>query len=516
MKKLLLLVAVMFWVSETSAQISGFGTSKNSPDFSSFSTRTKEKLYTLSDVILKKEYRAIRIKVEITSLREGSIIFTQDGCFLGGEWGTLHPEAMYIGEKQWTLGKHYRYEAYNKGKYVMCTFLFDRIPAGISSVSFATKEFEWGDIQLTDNPNPVAQSNWTEDSLKNHWRTNGFDKIEGIYTFIECSKPEWWGKNKHTLGIIKNNDEYDVVYLKGSNHLIWERGEVKGHIMKTAIKGLYKVAYWFLENKIENEDFYVEFEGQGFSIYESEKSISAHFLKLFPDAEMIEQSQGGNHRIVASPSNSETISGSGSGVIISRNGIIATNYHVINQASTIEVWVNHNNKVESFPAKVLCSDKENDLTLLQIESNYLYPFEPIPYSILSKGVEVGSSVLAMGYPVVDIMGEEVKITDGIISSKTGYEGKISTYQISAPIQPGNSGGPLFDKNGNLIGICQGGIMSGQNIGYAIKSNYLLNLIESAPIKIDIPEKNELSGLDIPEQVRKLSKYVVCIKYTRNK
>lgn len=56
----------------------------------------------------------------------------------------------------------------------------------------------------------------------------------------------------------------------------------------------------------------------------------------------------------------------------------------------------------------------------------------------------------MGYPLTSYMGEEVKITDGIISSKTGYEGDIVTYQISAPIQPGNSGGPLFDKKEILL------------------------------------------------------------------
>lgn len=54
-------------------------------------------------------------------------------------------------------------------------------------------------------------------------------------------------------------------------------------------------------------------------------------------------------------------------------------------------------------------------------------------------------MFALGYPMSDILGEEIKVTDGIISSKTGYQGDVVTYQISVPIQPGNSGGPLFDK-----------------------------------------------------------------------
>ena len=117
----------------------------------------------------------------------------------------------------------------------------------------------------------------------------------------------------------------------------------------------------------------------------------------------------------------------------------------------------------------------------------------------------------MGYPLANYMGEEVKITDGIISSRTGYEGDIVTYQISAPIQPGSSGGPLFDKHGNLAGITNAGIVSAQNVGYAIKSSYLYNLIESAPVKISISGTNGLSDLELTEQIKSLSKFVVYIK-----
>jgi S1-C subfamily serine protease len=71
---------------------------------------------------------------------------------------------------------------------------------------------------------------------------------------------------------------------------------------------------------------------------------------------------------------------------------------------------------------------------------------------------VGSNVFALGYPMaLSLMGEEVKFTDGKISSKTGFQGDITTYQISVPIQPGNSGGPLFDYDGNIVGITNAGI-----------------------------------------------------------
>ena len=135
----------------------------------------------------------------------------------------------------------------------------------------------------------------------------------------------------------------------------------------------------------------------------------------------------------------------------------------------------------------------------------------VPYSLSNTTKDVGTAVFTMGFPMANYMGEEVKITDGVISSKTGYNGDIVTYQISAPIQPGSSGGPLFDKNGNLIGITNAGIISAQNVGYAIKSSYLCNLIESAPISINIPKYNSIGNSDLTEQIKILSKFVTFIK-----
>ena len=109
------------------------------------------------------------------------------------------------------------------------------------------------------------------------------------------------------------------------------------------------------------------------------------------------------------------------------------------------------------------------------------------------------------------MGDEVKVTDGIISAKSGFEGDVSTYQISAPIQPGNSGGALFDKNGNLVGITNAAIPSAENVGYAIKSSYLYNLVDSAPIDIKMPKGNDNSSEDLSSLIKKFKPYVAIIK-----
>ena len=114
---------------------------------------------------------------------------------------------------------------------------------------------------------------------------------------------------------------------------------------------------------------------------------------------------------------------------------------------------------------------------------------------------------------LSIMGKEIKVTDGIISSKSRFDGDITTYQITAPIQGGNSGGPLFDEKGNLIGINSSGIRKdiADNVGYTIKTNYILNLLDVLPKNIELPSSTDLESLPLTEQIKVLSKYVVLIK-----
>lgn len=71
---------------------------------------------------------------------------------------------------------------------------------------------------------------------------------------------------------------------------------------------------------------------------------------------------------------------------------------------------------------------------------------------MSKIADVGEDIYVLGYPLTATMGEEVKLTNGIINAKTRFDGDVYQYQISTPVQPGNSGEPLIDYNGNVIGV----------------------------------------------------------------
>ena len=124
---------------------------------------------------------------------------------------------------------------------------------------------------------------------------------------------------------------------------------------------------------------------------------------------------------------------------------------------------------------------------------------------------MGSSIFVLGYPLRATMGDEIKLTNGIISSKSGFQGDITTYQISAPAQPGNSGGPLFDKNGNIIGIINAKHFGAENASYAVKSSYLLSLIDY----MDTPPKLQSNSLvatkPLAEQVKILKNFVYIIE-----
>ena len=117
--------------------------------------------------------------------------------------------------------------------------------------------------------------------------------------------------------------------------------------------------------------------------------------------------------------------------------------------------------------------------------------------------------------MIDWMGEDVKFTDGRISAKSGALGDVTRYQHTAPIQPGNSGGPLFDTKGNLIGINVSKIVDDAVSGvfYAVKTSYLIQLIDAIPQSIKIPESNSLAGKSLPEQIKILSDYLVSVSYT---
>lgn len=336
----------------------------------------------------------------------------------------------------------------------------------------------------------IECSTWSEDSIKSYLKNKSASSIEGIYKNFSNDG------QFYRFAIIKQKDKFYGVILESGNKN-WKQGDIK--LSMTYIdKNTYDTEYYSYNKSKLN--CLASYNNRILEIASDNGNFQ--FLKIYPSASSSSDNSTGN-----SPSDCKA---TGSGILIS-DKFIVTNYHVIDDAERIEVAFYNNGSVESYNAKTLIVDKTNDLAIIVIKDAKFNALPDAPFNILNNTIDVGSSVFTMGYPMAQVMGDEIKVTDGIVSAKSGYEGDVSTYQISAPIQPGNSGGALFDKKGNLVGITNAGILSAENVGYAIKTSYLYNLIDSSPVEIKIPSGNNNSKEDLPSLIKKFKPYVAIIK-----
>lgn len=171
------------------------------------------------------------------------------------------------------------------------------------------------------------------------------------------------------------------------------------------------------------------------------------------------------------------LAGFGSGFFITQDGYFITNFHVVDGAAKVFLKTGD----EEFVAKVLKTDKDTDLALLKAEGH----FESVEFSPL-KMESLGQDIFTMGYPQPELQGMTPKVTKGVISGLEGFMGDVSRYQIDASIQPGNSGGPVADENGYIVGVVVSYLKRGnnghlpQNVNYAIKKSYLMAFLDSIP------------------------------------
>jgi TPR repeat protein/S1-C subfamily serine protease len=170
-------------------------------------------------------------------------------------------------------------------------------------------------------------------------------------------------------------------------------------------------------------------------------------------------------------------------------GYIVTNQHVVSGKKNIMIV---STSGEKSPAKVLIEDKLNDLVILDVDHpEKLPPTLPIAKS----SAKTGMKVFTIGYPHPDIMGTKPKLSEGIVNALSGYMDDPRILQISVPVQAGNSGGPLLNMNGEVVGIVTAKLSAvkmfnwtgdlPQNVNYAVKATYITALLDSAMAKLSI-------------------------------
>ena len=244
------------------------------------------------------------------------------------------------------------------------------------------------------------------------------------------------------------------------------------------------------------------------------KQQNARYSELRREVDQIKRSQralmqdiSGSPTYGAKP-NLRPASFSGTGFMLSANGYFVTSYHVIKDADSVYI---ENQRGLRYKVKDVFKDKVHDLAILKIDDAAFTSFGSLPYAFKSSTAELGEKVYTLGFPREDMVYGE-----GSLSSRSGFEGDTTAYQISIPVNPGNSGGPLIDSQGNLIGVISGKQMEQEGAAFAIKSAYLKKLIEgmdtdtlSEPLTLS--RRNNLAGLARTQQIKKLEDYVFMVK-----
>jgi TPR repeat protein len=172
---------------------------------------------------------------------------------------------------------------------------------------------------------------------------------------------------------------------------------------------------------------------------------------------------------------------SGTGFFITRDGFLITNQHVVDKATQVRLVT----RAGIITAKVVKEDAANDLALLKADGQ----FALLPVNA-SRSVRLGSTVATVGFPNIGLQGFAPKLAKGEIAALSGAQDDPRYFQISVPVQPGNSGGALVDERGNVVGVVSAKLSaraaldtSGalpENVNYAVKSSFLLSFLESVP------------------------------------
>lgn len=205
----------------------------------------------------------------------------------------------------------------------------------------------------------------------------------------------------------------------------------------------------------------------------------------------------------------EIAANGGSSFLIDKKGYLITNAHVVEGSSTILV---QNNKGQEFKATIAYLDNAKDLAILKINDEDYKPVTSLPYSIRKGSADLGEQVFTLGYP-----RDEIVYNEGYMSAKTGFHGDTISCQIAVSANPGNSGGPVFNKNGEVIGILSTAQAKAQGVVFAIKSKHLYQAIDdlkkedTAFQKIKAPSVSNIKGMDRVQQIKQIEDCVFMVK-----
>jgi len=294
---------------------------------------------------------------------------------------------------------------------------------------------------------------------------------------------------QHNLGIMYLEGEGIEMSYKDAYKWFIKAANQKYDLSEHALGFLFESGYGVDKNIIEAGKWYLKASLQGNK--KSSKALKRILSK--------------NNTIDVNSTEGMTFSGSGSGFVVSKDGVIATNHHVIKGCNKIIV--------DELKADVISKDVKNDIALLQINDNYKYIS-----SISYQSPDLGDDIQVFGYPLSDILSKDyISLTKGSVSSLVGIRGNLANFRFTAPVQPGNSGGPIVDGNGRVVGITRAVLDSEfakglkflpQNINFGIQSSLLASMMKSKLIPITT---DSISKSSLVDHYNRATKYIECYK-----
>ena len=268
--------------------------------------------------------------------------------------------------------------------------------------------------------------------------------------------------------------------------------------------------------------------------------------KLYPDynfiREKINEAEGKMGQKRASPSARQTTprkeqtpqSGTGSGFFVSKMGHVITNAHVVKGCKKLTVGDNANKQV---PAELINTDSSNDLALLKLSSLEMASAESksliqklsivvVPLSskglLRSEDVKLGEKVLVAGYPFGELFSNTIKVTSGIVSATRGAGDDTGQFQLDAAVQPGNSGGPIYDSSGNIVGVVVAQLDKRmvekaigslpENVNFGIKASTVKQFLISSGVPSKKSEQTEEKSTEqLAEIAKNQALMVMCLQ-----
>ena len=361
-----------------------------------------------------------------------------------------------------------------------------------------------------------------------YYDNNLLHPIEGIWTYSQ--NMSWVnvisglrGSEEeaaiYRIAVIRDENSVDSYngYILESKRSEWTLGRLKVRYRKTAHKSIYEENWYMRDYSQESRNIVIDDDGiirytKNIADYPINYENEIVQLKVYP------MFSGDSKTTI-----STDVKTTGSGFLISEEGLVITNYHVIENANRIEIAFPNVNL--TMDASLRIKDVNNDLAILEVDDFDFSAIsnDNIPYSLAAiNDVRVGQEVFTLGFPLGSIMGSKSRLSTGRINSIYGIQDDPRLFQIGVPLQPGNSGGPLFNMKSELVGIVVSGLNAKyfydnlgvipQNVNFAVKVSYLENLLGMLPGYDDLSNhKSDISLLEMEDQVERLNPIIVQIR-----